>query len=313
MIEEFIWAQKYRPKTINDTILPDRIKESLNGFIEKDNIPNLIFSGSSGIGKTTSAFALCEQLGMDTYLVNASKDGGIDTLRNQIQNFASSVSFSGKRKCVILDEAEQLSPQTMLALRGMMEEFSKNCVYILTCNNKNRIIDAIHSRCTVIDFSLNRKDIEKLAPLFMKRLIYILDNEKIEYDKPVLVELIKKYFPDWRRTINELQRYSVSGKIDTGILSNINDVSIKEVIGYLKNKEFTKMRKWVSDNNDIDVPSILEKLYNQCYQYISKETIPAFILLINKCQVQHTTVANPEINLCAFFVEVMVEVKWLNN
>lgn len=310
MSMDFIWSEKYRPEKIDDIILPTRISSVLKSYVEKGSFPNLIFTGTSGIGKTTAALALCKELDIEVYFINASLYGDINTLRNEIEGFASSISFTGRMKCVILDEAERLTNDTSLALRGMIQQFSKNCVFIFTCNNKNRIIEPLHSRCTLLDFSLNKGDLETLAPRFLKKIASILDLEKIEYDKAVLVQFVKRFYPDWRKIINELQGYSPSGKIDSGILVKFDDESVRELIGYLKTKAFTKMRQWVALNSDIPVPTILEKLYNTAHKYVTKETLPELILLINKCQVQHPIVANPEINLCAFFVEVMVEVKF---
>ena len=254
MLEEFLWVEKYRPKTIEEVILPVELKQTFQQFVDQKNIPNLILSGSSGVGKTTVARAMLEQLGCDYIIINGSMNGNIDTLRNEILNFASSVSLSGGRKYVILDEADYLNPNsTQPALRNFMEEFSKNCGFILTCNFKNRIIEPLHSRCSVIDFKITKKDMAKLANHFFKRVHNILEIENVEFDKQVVAEIIQKFFPDWRRVINELQRYSATGKIDSGILTNLQQTSIKELIDMIKDKNYTNMRKWVKNNLDTDV------------------------------------------------------------
>jgi DNA polymerase III delta prime subunit len=311
MIEDFIWYEKYRPTSLSDCILPDRIRGYFTDLVKGENLPHLMFTGPAGIGKTTLAKAICDDMNIDTYFINGSMNGGIDTLRNEVLNFASSVSFSGNRKCVIIDEADNLSMDTMKAARGFMEEFAKNCTFILTCNYPKKIIEPIHSRCTVIDFTLSKKEVQEVAPKFLKRLSMILDTEGVTYDKPVLAELIKKYYPDWRKVIDKLQEYSVNGVIDTGILANTTESLIQELVNYLKNKEFTNMRKWVEENSDISVNELITIFYSTASKYMTKDSIPPFILLLNKCQVQHSMVANPSVNLAAIFVEVMVEVTWL--
>lgn len=307
MNEEFLWVEKYRPKTIEDTILPCDLKKTFQQFVDQKNIPNLILSGSAGVGKTTVARAMLEQLGCDYIIINGSMNGNIDTLRNEILNFASAVSLSGGRKYVILDEADYLNANsTQPALRNFMEEFSRNCGFILTCNFKNRIIDPLHSRCSVIDFKISKKAIAKLATQFFKRVTFILEHEKIEYDQKVVAEVINKHFPDWRRVLNELQRYSATGAIDTGILVNLQEVSIKDLIKYLKKKDYTEVRKWVKNNLDTD-PNIL---YNEFYN-ISSEIMPAqdcaqLVLILARYQYQNAFSANAEINFIAFLVEVMM-------
>ena len=261
MREEFLWVEKYRPKTIEETILPIELKAVFQQFVDQQNIPNLILSGSAGVGKTTVARAMLEQLGCDYIVINGSMNGNIDTLRNEILNFASSVSLSGGRKYVILDEADYLNANsTQPALRNFMEEFSRNCGFILTCNFKNRIIEPLHSRCSVIDFKIGKKEMAKLAMQFMKRVSNILNSENIEFDKAVVAEVIQKHFPDWRRVLNELQRYSATGKIDSGILANLQQVSIKELVSMLKEKNFSGLRKWVGENLDNDQNSIFRQL-----------------------------------------------------
>jgi DNA polymerase III delta prime subunit len=308
MNEEFLWVEKYRPKTIEETILPCDLKQTFQQFVDQKNIPNLILSGTAGVGKTTVARAMLEQLGCDYIIINGSMNGNIDTLRNEILNFASAVSLSGGRKYVILDEADYLNANsTQPALRNFMEEFSRNCGFILTCNFKNRIIEPLHSRCSVIDFKISKKAMVKLATQFFKRVTFILEAERIEFDQKVVAEVINKHFPDWRRVLNELQRYSATGKIDTGILVNLQEASIKDLVKYLKTKDYTEIRKWVKNNLDTD-PNIL---YNEFYN-ISSEIMPAqdsanLVLLLAKYQYQNAFAANVEINFLAFLVQVMME------
>lgn len=307
-MEHFLFVEKYRPKTISDTILPVELKKTFQQFVDQKNIPNLILSGSAGVGKTTVARAMLEQLGCDYIVINGSMNGNIDTLRNEILNFASSVSLSGGRKYVILDEADYLNPNsTQPALRNFMEEFSKNCGFILTCNFKNRIIEPLHSRCSVIDFKISKKDMAKLATQFFKRVEDILIQENIEYDKAVVAEVINKYFPDWRRVLNELQRYSGTGKIDSGILASMQEASIKELVLLMKDKNYTEMRNWVSINLDTDVHVLYRQFYDMASEYLEKSTVPLLILLIAKYQYQNAFSANPEINFMAFLTEVMME------
>ena len=308
MNEEFLWVEKYRPKTIEETILPCDLKQTFQQFVDQKNIPNLILAGTAGVGKTTVARAMLEQLGCDYIVINGSMNGNIDTLRNEILNFASSVSLSGGRKYVILDEADYLNANsTQPALRNFMEEFSRNCGFILTCNFKNRIIDPLHSRCSVIDFKISKKAMAKLATQFFKRVTTILEAEKIEYDQKVVAEVINRHFPDWRRVLNELQRYSATGKIDTGILVNMQETTIKELISLLKSKDYTEVRKWVKNNLDTDV----NYLYNQFYEMSADVMTPTnsaqLVMLLAQFQYQNAFAANPEINFLAFLIEVMRE------
>ena len=266
--------------------------------INQQNIPNLLLNGPAGCGKTTVARAMLEELGCDYIIINGSMNGNIDTLRNEIKNFASAVSLSGGRKYVILDEADYLNANsTQPALRNFMEEYSKNCGFILTCNFKNRIIDPLHSRCTVIDFKIKKSELPALATQMMKRLVGIPGNENIEYDKAVVAEVLKKHFPDWRRVINELQRYSATGKIDSGILVNLQEVSLKELMTMLKERDFTNMRKWVGENVDNDADVIYRKIFDQANQYLTTSSVPMVILIIGKYQYQHAFAADSEINL----------------
>lgn len=308
MLEEFLWVEKYRPKTIEETILPADLKAVFQQFVDQQNIPNLILSGTAGVGKTTVARAMLEQLGCDYIVINGSMNGNIDTLRNEILNFASSVSLTGGRKYVILDEADYLNANsTQPALRNFMEEFSRNCGFILTCNFKNRIIEPLHSRCSVIDFKISKKDMSKLAMQFMKRVNFILNTESVKYESAVIAEVITKHFPDWRRVLNELQRYSATGVIDSGILANIADTSIKELISFMKDKNFTEVRKWIKNNLDTDVNIMYTQFYDTANDYFAPEYIPALVVLIGKYQYQNAFAANSEINFAAFCSEVMIE------
>ena len=308
MLEEFLWVEKYRPKTVDETILPAELKSVFQQFVDQQNIPNLILSGSAGVGKTTIARAMLEQLGCDYIVINGSMNGNIDTLRNEILNFASSVSLSGGRKYVILDEADYLNANsTQPALRNFMEEFSRNCGFILTCNFKNRIIEPLHSRCSVVDFKISKKDMAKLAMQFMKRVNFILNTESVKYESAVIAEVITKHFPDWRRVLNELQRYSATGNIDSGILANMAETSIKELISFMKDKNFSEVRKWVRNNIDSDVNVLYSTFYDTAVDYFEVQYIPSLVMLIGRYQYQNAFAANSEINFAAFCAEIMVE------
>jgi DNA polymerase III delta prime subunit len=308
---DFLWVEEYRPKTIDDCILPQSLKTLFQSFIEKGEISNMLFSGTPGVGKTTVAKALCEQMNCDWIMINGSEEGGIDVLRNKIKNFASTVSLSGGKKVVILDEADYLNPQsTQPALRGFVEEFHKNCRFILTCNFKNRIIEPLHSRFSNIEFRINNKDKPKLASQLMDRAVYILKEQHIEYEDKALVGLITKHFPDFRKLINELQRYSVSGAIDAGVLVNISDENLKSLTGHLKAKEFGDMRKWVVNNLDNDPVKIFRKIYDSLNTTLQPETIPHAILIIADYQYKSAFVADQEINLVACLTELMSQVKF---
>ena len=311
MNTDFLWVEQYRPKTIDDCILPDSLKTLFKSFIKKGELSNMLFSGTPGIGKTTVAKALCEELNCDWIMINGSEEGGIDVLRNKIKNFASTVSLSGGKKVVILDEADYLNPQsTQPALRGFIEEFHKNCRFILTCNFKNRIIEPLHSRFSNIEFKVNPKDKPKLASRLFERAIFILKEKNISYEDKVLVELITKHFPDFRKLINELQRYSVSGSIDAGILVNVSDENLKTLITHLKNKEFSDMRKWVVNNLDNDPVKIFRKIYDTLYTNLEPSTIPHAVLIIADYQYKSAFVADQEINLVACLTELMSQVKF---
>jgi DNA polymerase III delta prime subunit len=308
---DFLWVEEYRPKTIDDCILPQSLKTLFTSFVQKGELSNILLSGPPGIGKTTVAKALCDQLNCDWIMINGSQEGGIDVLRNKIQNFASTVSLSGGKKVVILDEADYLNPQsTQPALRGFIEEFHKNCRFILTCNFKNRLIDPLHSRFSTIEFRIANKDKPKLASKLFERAVYILKEHNIDYDEPVLAELIKKHFPDFRKLINELQRYSVSGKIDAGILVNISDENLKTLLSHLKGKDFTEMRKWVVQNLDNDPVKIFRRIYDSMYEHLQPATIPHAVLIIADYQYKSAFVADQEVNLVACLTELMSQVKF---
>jgi len=309
MNEEFLWVEKYRPNTIADTILPDNLKKTFQTFVDKKNIPNLLLTGSAGVGKTTVARAMLEQLDCDYMIINGSLEGrSIDVLRNEIANFASSMSFKGTRKYVILDEADYLNPQSVQpALRNFMEEFSANCGFIFTCNFKSKIIAPLHSRCSVIDFKLNKEDRVKVAAQFMKRIQNILKEENVQYNPAVVAEVLKKYFPDWRRVINELQRYSVTGSIDTGIISSFTNDNITTIMKYLKSRDFTNIRKWVAENPEFTVDDLFKQFYDYATEYMTPQSIPALVVLLAQYQHKAAFVANQEINIVACLVEIMQE------
>ena len=303
-MNEFLWVEKYRPATIAECVLPDRIKNGFEEIVKQGEIPNMLLCGTAGTGKTTVAKALCNELGVDHILINGSDESGIDVLRTKIKDFASTVSFGGQTKVVILDEADYLNPNsTQPALRAFIEEFSANCRFIFTCNFKNRIIEPLHSRCAVIDFKLNKDEKQLIAGKFMKRLTDILTENNIDYSEKVVAELLMKYFPDYRRTLNELQRYSNSGVIDEGILSNIAEVNIKGLIDSLKDKDFKKMRQWVANNADTDPQGLYRKIYDSLMDKVSN---PAhLVLLVADYQYKSAFVADQEINLTACLVDVM--------
>ena len=310
MRDEFLWVEKYRPKTIEDCILPENIKKTFKDFLNKGEVPNLLLSGPAGCGKTTVAKALCAELGVDVYVINGSDEGRfLDTVRNNAKNFASTVSLSSesKHKVIIIDEADNTTPDVQLLLRASIEEFSGNCRFIFTCNYKNKIIEPLHSRCAVVEFGIKGKQKQEIAAQFFQRLNGILDSERIQSDKRVLAELINKHFPDWRRVLNECQRYSVSGKIDSGILAHFSDVKVNDLIKNLKAKDFPQVRKWCVDNLDNDPGVLLRRIYDVLYDSLVPSSIPPSVLIIAKYQYQVAFVADQEINLLACLTEIMVE------
>ena len=310
-METFLWVEKYRPTSIDACILPNSLKDSFSEFVKNKHIPNLILSGGPGIGKTTVAKAMVEQIGATWMMVNGSEESGIDVLRTKIKNFASTVSLEGGRKYIILDEADYLNPQsTQPALRGFMEEFHKNCGFILTCNYKNRLIEPLHSRCSVVDFIIAKGDKPKLASDFFNRVKMILSDENVKFDRKVVAELLNKYFPDWRRILNELQRYSASGQIDAGILVNLSEVNINELMEALKKQEFTNVRKWIVNNLDNDPVRIYRRIYDSLYDNIDKSTIPHAVIILAEYSYKSAFVADQEINLLACFTEIMAQVKF---
>ena len=310
-MDTFLWVEKYRPKTVKDCILPKKLKDTFQEFVKDKHIPNLILSGSAGTGKTTIAKAMVEQIGSTWMMINGSEESGIDVLRTKIKNIASTVSLEGGRKYIILDEADYLNPQsTQPALRGFMEEFHKNCGFIITCNYKNRLIDPLQSRCSNIDFTIRNGERVKLADKFYKRVLDILKDEKIQFNPPAVAELITAHFPDWRRVLNELQRYSASGQIDAGILINISNENIKELMSFVKKKEFTNVRKWIVNNLDNDANRIFRTIYDSLYDTIDHSTIPHAVVILGDYQYKSAFVADQEINLLACMTELMSQVKF---
>lgn len=308
--EDFLWVERYRPRTIKETILPDVVKEKFQTFVNQKQIPNLLLCGGAGVGKTTVARAMLEELGCEYIVINGSMEGGIDTLRTLIQRFASSVSLEGGRKYVILDEADYLTNHMQPALRNFMEEFSKNCGFILTCNFKNKIIEPLHSRCAVVEFKIPNDQKAVLAREFMLRAENILDQENIPYDKKVLAQLIKKHYPDWRRVINQLQYYSSAGKIDAGILNSMQELTLNALVADMKGKNFTNVRKWVAENSNMDSAEFYRKFYDSMTQYVVPKDIPYLVILISKYSYQDPTALDREINTAAFLVEVMANVEF---
>ena len=308
-MNDFLWVEKYRPEKVDDCILPDESKKMFKGFLEQGEIPNLLLSGPAGIGKTTIAKALCRELGADFYVINGSDEGRfLDTVRNKAKTFASTVSLTSgsSHKIIIVDEADNTTPDVQLLLRASIEEFQKNCRFIFTCNYKNKIIEPLHSRCSVVDFHIKGKEKAQLASAFLKRINSILEQEGIDFELKVVAEVIQKHFPDFRRTLNELQRYASRGKIDTGILAQVADVKISDLVGYLKGREFTNMKKWVSSNIDNEPQVIMRKIYDNLYTYLLPKSIPEAVLVIGEYQYKATFVMDQEINLVAFLTELMM-------
>lgn len=307
-MSEFLLCEKYRPHKVEDTILPYRIKKVFQDYVKEGNIPNLMLTGPAGCGKTTIAKAMCEELGLNHLFINSSDERGIDMLRTKIKGYASTISLTGGRKVIILDEADYLTPEAQAGLRGAIEEFSENCSFIFTCNFKARLIDALHSRCAVVDFSLKGDEKAKMAMEMFKRLKTILVTEGIEYDANVLGKIVSRYFPDYRRTLNEIQRYSSGGTIDAGVLAQVDNVrKLEELIKALKEKDFGSMRKWVVNNSDVDPAKIFRDVYDGLTEYLKPDTIPYAVVIIGKYQYQAAFVADQEINLVACLTELMVE------
>ena len=310
-MEKFLWVEKYRPTTVEECILPSNLKQTFKEFVKKKTLPNMILSGSSGVGKTTIAKAILNEIGATSMMLNASEESGIDTLKTKIKNFASTSSLDGGRKYLILDEADYLQGEsTQPAFRGFMEEFHRNCGFIFTCNVLFRLIPALHSRCSVIEFKLPSEERPQLAKDFFKRVKNILEKENIKYNEKVVVELITKYFPDWRRVLNELQRYSASGEIDSGILVKLSEVNINELMDALKNNEFTNVRKWIVNNMDSNTNNLFRIIYDSLYDYVDKSTIPHAVIIIGDYSYKSTFVADQEINMLACMTELMGAVKF---
>ena len=310
-MQEHLWVEKYRPNSLTEAILPSQLKKDFKDVLKQGELQNMLLTGTAGTGKTTVAKALCNELNLDYIIINGSEESGIDTLRNKIKQFASSVSLEGGYKVVILDEADYLNPQsTQPALRGFIEEFSANCRFILTCNFKNRIIEPLHSRCSVVEFAIPKDEKEEMAMQFMQRLQHILGIENVQYENEVLAELIMKYFPDFRRTINELQRYGLSGTIDSGILINVNDISVNDLMNHLKIKDFRKMRQWVANNIDIEPAAMFRKIYDNATEYVDPQSIPQLVLILADYQYKDSFVADHELNMVACLTEIMAGVQF---
>ena len=310
-MDTFLWVEQYRPQTVDDCILPQSLKNTFKEFVENSNVPNIILSGGPGVGKTTIAKAVLDEIGATSMMINGSEESGIDVLRTKIKNFASTVSLEGGRKYLILDEADYLNPQsTQPALRGFMEEFHKNCGFILTCNYKNRLIEPLHSRCSVIDFTIPKSEKPNLAMDFMSRVEGILVLENIGYDKKVLAEVIQRHFPDWRRILNELQRYSVSGRIDAGILVDMAEINIKELMKFMKEKEFTNVRRWVVNNLAMDSVRLFRSIYDNLYTFVDPSSIPHVVCVLAEYQYKAAFSADQEINLLACLTEIMARAKF---
>ena len=311
MSKDFLWVEKYRPQTIEDTILPKQLKTTLQAIVDTGELPNMLFSGTAGLGKTTVAKAMCKQLDLDYIVVNGSEEGNIDTLRGKIKQFASSVSLQGGYKVVILEEADYLNPQsTQPALRGFIEEFSNNCRFILTCNFKNRIIEPLHSRCGVYEFNTSKKDMAELAAQFFKRFTDILDQESVPYENKVIADLIMKHAPDWRRVLNEGQRRSIGGFDTGGADIGSVDSSIAELVQHLKGKQFKKMRAWVVNHMDVDTVAIFRGLYDNMFQYVADNSVPQLVLILADYQYKDAFVADHELNTVACMTEIMMQVNF---
>lgn len=310
--DQFLWVEKYRPQSIDDCILPESLKKTFKEYIAQGELPTFLFSGTAGVGKTTVAKALCNEIGAEFIMINGSDEGrSIDILRTTIKSFASTVSLTDAKKVVIIDEADYMNAQSVQpALRSMIEEFSSNCRFIFTCNFKNRIIEPLHSRSAVIEFKIDSGEKQQIAAQFFKRVTQILKNEEIEFDPKVVAELVTKHFPDYRRILNELQRYSVSGKIDSGILVNMSEESFKGLVNLMKDKNFTEVRKWVAKNSDADTTSLFRELYDTATQYVEVNSIPQLVLILADYQYKAAFVADHELNIMAALTEVMGNCKF---
>jgi DNA polymerase III delta prime subunit len=308
---EFLWCEEYRPKSIDDCILPTELKDTFKDIVKTGKMHNMLLSGSSGLGKTTVAKALCNELNLDYILINSSEDSGIDVLRNRIRQFASSISLDGQHKVVILDEADYLNPQsTQPALRAFIEEFSKNCRFIFTCNFRNKIIEPLQSRCAVIEFNTSKKHLAGLGQQFHKRLKLILQIKEVKYDERILAELIMLYAPDWRRVINEVQRYSVNGELSASALVGTSIGQIDSLIGFLKEKNFKSMRGWVAQNPDLDSSVIFRKLYDTSNEFLEPHSVPQLVLILADYQYKASFVADKELNIVACLTEMMSALKF---
>ena len=311
MSKDFLWVEKYRPRKVEDTILPKKLKDVFTKIVQSGELPNMLFTGTAGLGKTTVARAICDELGYDYIVINGSEEGNIDTLRGKIKRFASSVSLGGDVKVVILDEADYLNPQsTQPALRGFIEEFSDNCRFILTCNFKNRIIEPLHSRCGVYEFNTTKKEMQTLCADFFVRLIHILESEQVAFNKDLLAQLIMKYAPDWRRVINECQRYSIGGQLETTVLNNDASDNYDSLFKSLKDKDFKKMRSWVAQNVDVDVSAIFRQIYDNMYEKVDSSSIPQLVLILADYQYKNAFVADHELNIVACMTEIMANVEF---
>ena len=311
MNDVILWVEKYRPSKISDCILTDDLKTTFQTFVNESHVPNLLLSGGPGVGKTTIAKAMLKELDATYMMINGSEESGIDVLRNKIKNFASTVSMDGKRKFVIPDEADSLNPQsTPPALRGVIEEFHENCGFILTCNFKNRIIEPLHSRCSVIEFRIPSSLKPTLADKFFKRVQTILTEENVQFQPKAVASVVEKYFPDWRRVLNELQRYSASGTIDSGILVNISETNMRDLVSFLKDKDFKSIRKWVANNLDNDPSRMYRKVYDTLYDEIDPNTVPHMVLAVADYSYKSAFVADQEINMLAFMIEIMSQVRF---
>jgi DNA polymerase III delta prime subunit len=305
-MEQFLWTEKYRPQTVEDCILPERLKVPFQEYVNQKQIPNLLLTGGAGVGKTTIAKAMCNEIGADYMVINGSDENGVDIIRIKVKNFASSMSLGGGRKVLIIDEADYLSVNAQACLRNAIEEFAANCSFIFTCNYKAKIIDPLHSRCAVIEFGMKNGEKQKMATDFLKRILSVLDSQNVEYEKKVVAELVMKHFPDFRRVINELQRYSQLGKIDVGILAQIGDVSITQIVKHLKEKDFTAIRKWAA-TTDIDATTFYRKLYDNLYEILKPSSIPQIVIILADYQYKQAFVADQEINLVACLTQIMAD------